>query len=82
MSDLISRQAAIEKISETIWDTAVANDVKTILKELPSAQPDIIRCRNCKYYWDRFCTAHDAPGDYLTPDDFCSWAQPKKEKKK
>ena len=37
--DLISRQAANEKISETIWDTAVANDVKTILKELPSAQP-------------------------------------------
>ena len=39
-TDLISRQAAIEKISETIWDTAVANDVKTILKELPSAQPE------------------------------------------
>ena len=39
MNDLISRQAAIEKISETIWDTAIANDVKTILKELPSAQP-------------------------------------------
>ena len=39
MSDLISRQAAIEKISETIWDTAVANDVKTILKELPSVTP-------------------------------------------
>lgn len=41
---------------------------------------ELIRCRNCKYYWDRFCTAHDAPGDYLTPDDFCSWAQPKKRK--
>ena len=40
MSDLISRQAVIEKISETIWDTAVANDVKTTLKELPSAQPE------------------------------------------
>ena len=39
MDDLISRQAAIEKISETIWDTAVANDVKTILKELPSVTP-------------------------------------------
>ena len=43
---------------------------------------ELIRCRNCKYYWDRFCTAHDAPGDYLTPDDFCSWAQPKEGKKK
>ena len=43
MSDLISRQAAIEKISETIWDTAVANDVKTTLKELPSAQPEPVK---------------------------------------
>ena len=41
---------------------------------------ELIRCRNCKYYCGRSCTAHDAPGDYLTPDDFCSWAQPKKEK--
>ena len=39
--------------------------------------PELIRCRNCKYYWGRSCTAHDAPGDYLTPNDFCSWAQPK-----
>lgn len=43
---------------------------------------ELIRCRNCKYYCGRSCTAHDAPGDYLTPDDFCSWAQPKKVKKK
>ena len=50
------------------------------IKPLPSAQPEIIRCRNCKYYCGRSCSAHDAPGDYLTPDDFCSWAQPKKEK--
>lgn len=40
MSDLIDRQAAIEKISEIIWDTAIANDVKATLKELPSVQPE------------------------------------------
>ena len=39
--DTISRQAAIEKISETIWDKAVANDVKAILKELPSALKNV-----------------------------------------
>ena len=43
--DLISRQAAIEKISETIWDTAVANDVKTTLKEQPSAHQERMRGR-------------------------------------
>ena len=41
---------------------------------------ELIRCRNCKYYCGRSCTAHDAPGDYLTPNDFCSWAQPKERK--
>ena len=43
---------------------------------------ELIRCRNCKYYCGVSCAAHDMPGDYLTPDDFCSWAQPKKGKKK
>lgn len=33
---------------------------------------ELIRCRNCKYYRGRSCTAHDAPGDYLTPDDFAA----------
>lgn len=38
-------------------------------------QPKLVRCRNCKYYFGRnfSCTAHDAPGDYFMPDDFCSW---------
>ena len=48
MSDLISRQAAIEKISETIWDTAVANDVKTTLKELPSTDEQAIVTEYCR----------------------------------
>ena len=56
--DLISRQAAIEKISETIWDTAVANDVKTTLKELPSAQPEIIRCKDCRFFHPRSVYGH------------------------
>lgn len=42
---------------------------------------ELIRCRNCKYYCGRSCTAHDAPGDYMKADDFCSWAQPKKGRK-
>ena len=75
MDDLISRQAAIEKISETIWDTAVANDVKTLLKELPSAQPErkkgkwINRSLNILYpEWERYtcsvCGEHSNRYDY------------------
>ena len=43
--------------------------------------PKLVRCSDCKYYCGRSCTAHDAPGDYLTPDDFCSWAHQQRGKK-
>ena len=54
MNDLISRQAAIDgKISiqrtngvEMYSDEAVPVEY---LKALPSAQPEIIRCKDCKY---------------------------------
>ena len=58
MSDCISRQAAIDgKISiqcangvEIYSDEAVPIEY---LKALPSAQPEIIQCKDCKYrdYW-------------------------------
>ena len=62
--------------------TATYNEMGIIIdtKAEEVVQPELIRCRNCKYYCGRSCTAHDMPGDYLTPDDFCSWAQPKKRK--
>lgn len=38
MSDLISRESAIVRVSKVIWDDLVAHDVKEVLKDLPSAQ--------------------------------------------
>lgn len=50
------------------------------LKELPSAEPEIIRCKDCKYWQDN-------NGGYFNdecrwwneetpePDDFCSYAE-------
>lgn len=74
-ADALPKEISWDKIENTaFWETI--NEQPTI-----DAEP-VIRCRNCKYYFGRSCTAHDAPGDYLTPDDFCSWAQPKKGKKK
>lgn len=67
MSDLISRQAAIDELDKGAWgvewDKALA---KTMIESLPSAEPEIIRCKNCiwfdrytdgieKYQWDGFC---------------------------
>ena len=87
--DFISRQAAIEALDGNVIVTskesvqAVMDYIRGCadrIRSLPSAQPEIIRCKDCKYYYGRSCTAHDMPGDYLTPEDFCSWAQPKKRK--
>ena len=82
MSDLIDRQAAIDavlKISED--ETAVHNGwvdpyyVMEMLKRLPSAQPEIIRCKDCKFFVSdmEWCEADDEHP--ASPDAFCSWAE-------
>ena len=59
MSDLIDRQEAINALDGEITVTGRANAeavrgyarlVADRLKRLPSAQPDIIRCKDCKYW--------------------------------
>ena len=62
MSDTISRQAAIDAIEHRLaepayqhegedWYTGM-NCAESELYDLPSAQPDIIRCKDCKYWKD------------------------------
>ena len=59
MSDLISRQAAIDALDGEITVTGRANAeavrgyanlVCDRIKRLPSAQPEIIRCKDCKHF--------------------------------
>jgi len=45
MDDLISRQAAIDVASGYCHPVNIADE----LRKLPSAQPEIIRCKDCKY---------------------------------
>ena len=80
MDDLISRQAAITQLShnknkgDDEWELAVENDIQTIWK-LPSAEPEIIRCRECKFASgdSRICMKFDhSPIGEL---DFCSFAE-------
>ena len=72
MSDLIDRQAAIDALNSV--DEYNARSVKAI-KELPPVQPDIIRCRNCKFASgdSRICMqfGHSPIGEL----DFCAWAE-------
>ena len=45
------------------------------LKELSSAQPEIIRCKDCKYYIDNRCYKIKALDDLRGSNDFCSYAE-------
>lgn len=85
MSDLINRQAAIDALAKFV--PYVIDDVSTesytngltdaynLICQLPSAQPDIIQCRNCKFASgdSRICMkfGHSPIGEL----DFCSWAE-------
>ena len=52
MDDLISRQAAIDALRLIPYDLGKREleDAIKAVEQLPSAQPDIIRCKDCKFY--------------------------------
>jgi len=85
MSDLISRQAAIEALKEKVFSNLTDEfyGAMQVLDELPSAQPEIIRCKDCKWYGRvdkrRFYRGMDCLQkhiDTIVPDrDFCSKAE-------
>jgi len=52
MNDLISRQAAIDAMSESLKRVFPEHRqiAEKCLNVLPSAQPEIIRCKDCIYY--------------------------------
>ena len=54
MDDLISRQAAIEAVDknrDTVFHNSVDYEgVLYDINNLPSAQPEIVRCKDCKYF--------------------------------
>ena len=57
------------------------------IKNLPSAQPEIIRCRDCKHYCyadnripqEQWC-ACDISEETWQPDDFCSYGKRREDK--
>lgn len=63
--DAISRRAAIEGLKGYIDDTGIFNQDKwfvhgiktaiTHLKSLPSVQPEIVHCKDCKHHWTHSC---------------------------
>ena len=72
--DLIDREAAVDAIYHHLPSVSRTR-ARTMLHEVPSAQPDIIRCRNCKFASgdSRICMKFDhSPIGEL---DFCAWAE-------
>ena len=71
--DLIERQAAIDALD-------CINGVEEVLRSLPSAQPEIIHCKDCKHFGvDRYkkltwCSRINYGYGYQA-DDFCSKAE-------
>lgn len=84
MNDLISRDKAIaETWRETSYsDPAnVLTEIRDRLRALPSAEQEIIRCKDCKHYRsyagiiDGYCDMAEWYGRFQNPNDFCSRAK-------
>ena len=91
--DVISRQAAIDAVN-TWFELYVINrtmadtmSVQDMLRDLPSAEPEIIRCKDCKYWREhkyaketkRYIPFCGFNAIYTKSDDFCSRAVMKGE---
>ena len=63
----------IERYDPSIRDVALKElRLTKTVKKIASAQPEIIRCPDCKFYDGRPCGIVDY---YNTDDDFCSRAE-------
>ena len=72
--DLIERQAAIDAMKDTFKGTMVGTRVAVdAINRLPSAEPEIIRCKDCKWKQGSECVRFADVRPF--PDDFCSRAE-------
>ena len=85
-SDYISRQEAIDALREELKKSpTTAIRAMSAIKILPSAQPEIIRCKDCKHYkayedTGRLACHYVIGGTVVRNlDDFCSRAERREE---
>lgn len=77
MDGLISRQAAIEAIMGEPTDAHYPSWYAERLEQLPSAQPEIIYCKDCKWKQGAECVRFADVRPF--PSDFCSRAERREE---
>ena len=74
MQDLIDRQEAIRAFDDAGFCTH--GYIVDVLKELPSAQSEIIRCKDCKYNVSSHKCLQPDSFFLVTADDFyCGYAE-------
>lgn len=82
MKDLIERQDIIKELESWLkvegYSEGELNIIKAVLYELqslPSAKPEIVRCKDCKWKQGSECVRFAEVRPF--PDDFCSRAERK-----
>ena len=89
MNDLIDRQGAIDALSKEVRlvdgyyvendEVIDKDDAVEAMRLLPSAQPEIIRCKDCKWWSNddyRECSSPNYDDGYVTPAGFyCGYAE-------
>ena len=85
--DTVSRQEAIEAVMDLCKHYTPTKSVNhphmdfviEVLQDLPSAQPEIIRCKDCKWWSNddyRECSSPNYDDGYVTPAGFyCGYAE-------
>ena len=78
-ADCISREQAIDLLKQMRKDGDMipweGKDVFARIRKLPSVQPEIIRCKDCKYHYKGICPIER----YFSLDGFCGRAERRTE---
>ena len=94
MSDLISREAILKHIEKIRQHLQMMDDTyrisivmegvyicENVVRNQPSAQSEIIRCKDCKWFGDIGCAIRIVDdSDKPTENDFCSFAERREER--
>ncbi len=85
VGDMISRQKAIDALDSigSLDTDADRKYAREVFEALPSAQPEIVRCKDCKYWREhkyaketkRYIPFCGFNAIYTKADDFCSHAE-------
>lgn len=76
MEDLIRRSEAIDTLTR-LEPSFRGSVLEQALKNMPSAQSEIVRCGDCKHYIEHYCyeSNHIRIGLFVHDDAFCAWAE-------